>query len=384
MPRKAKAKVEDVKPEEGTPSKGEPVQTPLLGIDDVLPTKPLKIDRMTLPLSIFPEDLGVVPDSGLCQSVKAFGVLLPVVVVVRQAHKGPEDVDIRNSYEIHDGRRRIIAARLAGFEHIAVQVMSGEEVSSLSIETGAAMELALHATRRANFLSELEAIEKLAHHYRSAGVAEQTVPSRISRVTGMPVATINQRLKMHTLHPAIQEGLRQGTVSVAAAVESLKLSKPAQARIAAKILDPEGGEGKVTQREVALERKVAVAATAQALPFEELKTLSLADLMGVQRTESAAMLPLAASMFDEAQVATGTFGGIPDSIVPAEHRDASRALMGLAPLGMHGTDDDGVFHIGQLPVPLLEAVARRWDKKKGSERIIIDGHKYEIRVVEIA
>jgi len=120
--------------------------------------------------------------------------------------------------KVLDGRRRVKAARHHGFAEIKGYVFPPD------VPAGIALALILNHQRSQNIVSDLLAIEELLN--QGLPVAE------IARQTGIPLATVNKRLKLQKLIPELREKLAAGKISPSSAEKASKLKPEEQKALA--------------------------------------------------------------------------------------------------------------------------------------------------------
>lgn len=179
---------------------------------------------------------GPAPDPTMIASLRQFGLKDPVDLM-----------QIDGQYVVPDGKRRVKAARVLGWESIPAKLHEGWPFP----ET---MTLLGNAQRSDNAPADLQAIEALIW----AGATEK----QIAAATGMPVGTLRKRRKLIALPPALRQAFQDGTLCVTAAEASLKLTGSQRAEIVAAL---EAGE-KVTLKRVQDARMVHKGEQVAALP----------------------------------------------------------------------------------------------------------------------
>ncbi len=213
----------------------------------LFPQTPPELEPEEVALTDLPADavlLGPPPGAALVASIRQCGVLQPVLVL-----RSPTGTLL-----VADGRRRVKAARVAALDTIPARVAPDD--GSL----GALLGLLTHGTRRDNPAAELDAIE----HLLQAGASEPA----IAHATGLSPTTIQRRLRLHHLAPALRDAYRQGHLTTSVAESAAKLPAPAQARLAMQLAE----QGRLTGSDVADERRVRQEAAVAALPLALLAT----------------------------------------------------------------------------------------------------------------
>ncbi|MDO9130971.1 MAG: ParB N-terminal domain-containing protein [Anaerolineales bacterium] len=134
--------------------------------------------------------------AGLLKSVKARGVLEPILV---SPHSG-------GGYIVREGRRRVKAAIEAGLETVQAVVLEdgGPEITILT-----------HATRSENPVAELDAIQEL----QRSGMSEK----EIAAAGFAPVSRIRRLAKLNRLVPELAEKVDAGGIAANLAFEIANL-----------------------------------------------------------------------------------------------------------------------------------------------------------------
>jgi len=134
--------------------------------------------------------------AGLIKSVKAHGILEPILV--SPASSG--------GYIVRDGRRRVKAAIEAGLETVQAVVLEdgGPEITILT-----------HATRSENPVAELDAIQEL----QRSGMSEK----EIAAAGFAPVSRIRRLARLNHLVPEMAEKADEGEISANLAFEIASL-----------------------------------------------------------------------------------------------------------------------------------------------------------------
>jgi ParB-like chromosome segregation protein Spo0J len=220
----------------------------------LIPTQAPTTERRLLSLDELPQaHVGARPDRELIESVKAFGVQVPILVRERNG-----------AYVLVDGRRRVAAQRIALEEvakdsaedagwlsHIKAEVISGVTASMAS-----ALTIGLHATRRENPAMELDAIEDLL----KIGAQE----ADICGATGLAPHQIRARLRLQRLVPALREAFREGRITTTTASDAARLPAAQQGKLAAKL----AADGRLTAADVRAARSAQASSAAGQLPDE--------------------------------------------------------------------------------------------------------------------
>lgn len=221
---------------------------------DLYPAHAPKGKTLEVVLDSLPKTLpGPRPTAAFVRSVQRIGVVKPIVLVERES----------GTYDLRDGRRRVLAAREAGLTSIKAVLYTKEDVRPELLT------LTLNAQRSDNAVAELDALRALLKQGASEG--------DIARDTGMPVATIRRRLRLAAImSEPLWQAVKKGDVTVAVAEAVAKL--PAAARD--RINDTLEEKGTVSAADVAEQRRVRAAASQAELPEEMFEEADAAVVRG--------------------------------------------------------------------------------------------------------
>jgi len=196
----------------------------------LLPSSAPTVRRDSLPLVQLVGFEHARPSRELIDLIAELGVLQPIVVV--------PDGDRR--YQIVEGRRRSKAVRLLTEDdrwprpaHIDALVLSGSGVEGRGIRHG--LTLALHAARSASPASELAAIEAILAARGDEPVA--TTVKEIAAQTGMPVQTVQRRLRLRHLIPALRRAFDRGEITATVAEAAARLTADQQSALERALLE---------------------------------------------------------------------------------------------------------------------------------------------------
>lgn len=173
--------------------------------------EPVTFNRVEMMLASLPPDdelKGPDPDAGFVADVKRRGVRYPIVV--------EWDGITGHPVTVHDGRKRIKAARKAGFETIPVEY-SPDAGRIYLLGEG----IALNQHRRDNPVSELAAIEEI---YQTTGAPI----SEISKVLGLHPAKVSALMQLSALIPPLRDAFDLGHMAVTVAQAAAKLPEERQ------------------------------------------------------------------------------------------------------------------------------------------------------------
>lgn len=210
---------------------------------DLIPQERCEPENVMVPLTHLPPDSelpGDDPSREFVESIKVFGVIMPIVTVVQNRRQ-----------VVADGRRRIKAARAAGLTEVPVRVYrTGWALADV-------LSLLANQQRSKNIASDFLAIRQLA----DAGHTEQ----QIAQAVGMPVGTIRSRMRLAQLTPVLLAGFLDGQIRASVA-ESIAKQTPATMAKLELVLE-ETGTVKAGDVEEArqVQRKASLAAVAPVL-----------------------------------------------------------------------------------------------------------------------
>lgn len=215
---------------------------------ELIPEQVPASHEATVSLAAFEDGqlLGPPPSIQLVESVQRWGIMEPLILRERPTTRGHP-----GGYDIISGQRRIMAGRLAGVERASARVFDvGGNLPDVAT-------LMLQDMRKANPAAELRAIEALVKAGKGLG--------EIGRATGLPVSTIEKRLKLASLLPPFRHALDTGGISGAVAEGLAGLPEALQARLQQEVYGP---KGKLTARDIHDIRCVQVSDAVAELPDE--------------------------------------------------------------------------------------------------------------------
>ena len=194
---------------------------------NLLPEVTPKLIDVRVQVANLPKTLpGPAPSTDMIESVKALGVIEPVILSVKQ----PPQIE---GVKVEDGRRRILAARAAGLDRIPARLISRDAVRR------GVLTLVLNEQRTANPVAEAEAIRDLF----KAGASERDV----ARDCKLSVGTVRARMRLlNYLDPKLLEKLRKGKISIGVAHKASRLPKKSQTKLVKTFVD----NGKLTAKDV--------------------------------------------------------------------------------------------------------------------------------------
>lgn len=237
----------------------------------LVPTTPFTITDREQPIDRLLPDvdlLGPAPSRELVESIRRWGVLEPLVF--RAAGGG---IDWGDPRALISGRRRLKAVRLlqeeaksemravalahpegtdlgqfpeyrAAYDRfkewqtVPVRLVSDPE-GTPDDPSGPLLTLLTNAVRRENPVADLAMIERLLARAVTQDLGERQALTEISRVTGLSVATLKQRLRLRKLTLSLRRLFDTGRLSYTVALEASRLPAPAQDRLLAALKDGE-------------------------------------------------------------------------------------------------------------------------------------------------
>lgn len=224
---------------------------------------------------------------GLAQSIKANGVLVPVLVRPRKGSSAP--------YELIAGERRWRAARLAGLRSIPAIVRETKD--------GQSIEFALIENLQR---TDLNALEEAAG-YRQLIADYDFTQDKLAQRLGKSRPTIANALRLLSLPDSVQALVRDGKLTGSHARALAALSAPKAERLARQTVK-RGWNVRDIERAAARESKAhdAARATAQALPpdFAEVENrlrFALATRVTLRRTARGGSIEIQYADDDELQ-----------------------------------------------------------------------------------
>ncbi len=212
----------------------------------ITPAAPPVFEEVRLPTVELPPVAGLWPDEKFKESVRALGILEPLLV--ERAGRG---------FRLLAGRRRLVAARLAGLDSVPCRILERGSVM------GAVVTLAENFQRKANPASEVEAIEELLKTTKSW--------QEIAEATGLPAAKLAERVRLiDKLHPELLAAFKAGKIAPGPAWAITKLPTAKQEKLVALLKKrPEitGADVREARGAVAKKKKPAQETTADGGDF---------------------------------------------------------------------------------------------------------------------
>lgn len=167
----------------------------------------IPIESIRIPPSAEP------PSEGLIESIRALGVLQPVVLIEPRSDSA--------HYEIADGRRRVLAAFACGLDFIPAVLYP----SSTPRHVAAAMTITANTQRSASPVSEYEAIRTMIAH----GASTRDIATQLR----IPLRTVERRMRLAALSDDLRYALSEGLISLSAAEACVSLTRADQERVMA-------------------------------------------------------------------------------------------------------------------------------------------------------
>src|SRR5579884_1865840 len=221
----------------------------------LLPSSPPSVRRKRVRLAQLAGFEHARPSRELIELIAELGVLQPIVVLP----------DGDGHYQIVEGRRRSKAVQLLAEDnrwpepaHIDALVLGGSGVEGRGIRDG--LTLALHAARSASPASELAAIEAIL-----AGRGDEPVATSVKEIaaqTGMPIQTVQRRLRLRRLIPALRRAFDRGEITATVAEAAARLTEDLQAALERALIEG----ARLTVRGVQELTRERTRATADELP----------------------------------------------------------------------------------------------------------------------
>jgi len=206
------------------------------------PPQPIDTD-VWIPVAELPDTDGIVPDAQFIENVRQVGIFS--AIVLRKTKLG---------YEIVDGRRRLETARRLGLETIRC------DIYPMSARTSAIMTLVANFQRSSNPPSELQAMERLL---KRKGVTAQLIADQL----GIPIQTVEKRLKLKALVPGLRAGFDAYKIAVTVAEAAARLEVPRQEDLVRLFEE----KGKLTLADVNAQLEVRKKEAADMLPADMFK-----------------------------------------------------------------------------------------------------------------
>lgn len=213
----------------------QPIQTSLI------PERAVRPPLTEMHLDRLPPDYvlaGSKPDKAFIDSVGAFGILQPILVVEHRSSKGVL------SYEIAAGRRRVKAARVVGLSSIPARIYPADWVS------GDVLALVENEQRSTNLAVDLEAIARL--------VKEGHSEDEIAKAVGLSKSVLRSRMKLLGLSKNLRGAFLAGSLTGTVAAKAARLSSEKQAELEQTLAE----KGKLTESDL---RAVMSAASLEAV-----------------------------------------------------------------------------------------------------------------------
>jgi ParB-like chromosome segregation protein Spo0J len=223
------------------------------------PPKPEETD-VWLKVEDLPSTEGIDPGVPFIENVKYNGIFF--TIALRRTKRG---------LSIVDGRRRLETARRLGLEEVRC------DIYPISAKVQAIMTLVANYQRSNNPPSELEAIERLL---KRKGVP----PQLISEQLGVPIQTIEKRLKLKALVSELRAAFDAYKIAVTVAEAASRLETARQMDLVAILQD----KGKLTMADVNAALQVKAKEATDSLPdsmFKDDEKATNDDIVKVERDD---------------------------------------------------------------------------------------------------
>ena len=240
------------------------------------PPRPTQTD-VWLKVEDLPGTEGIDPTPQFIENVRHNGIFF--TIVLRETKRG---------LSLVDGRRRLEAARRLGLEEVRC------DIYPVSAKVGAIITLVANFQRSNNPPSELHAIEQLL---KRKGVNPQLIAEQL----GVPIQTIEKRLKLKALVPELRAAFDTYKIAVSVAEAAARLETARQLELVP-ILEE---NGRLTMKDVNAQLEVRSKEATDALPsdmFPEPKPEPTTDMIKVERCvleDTAETLAYASEMFQQ-------------------------------------------------------------------------------------
>ena len=199
------------------------------------------------------------PDARLVNSIRQWGILEPLIVR-----------PYRDKFKIIAGNRRAKAmARLAEELDLKIEEVSLPCLLVVDASLAMAAMVMTNNCRKANPLSDLQAIEDMTTKLMKAGKSQEEIQKAIRVELGIPVGTQRKRLKLASLIPELRIAITENRLAPTSAERIASLDKKKQQRLY-KLLDDRGEKGRITAKDVKEAICVQVSEYTTKLPWDQL------------------------------------------------------------------------------------------------------------------
>ncbi|MGL4640896.1 MAG: hypothetical protein ACRCVX_14325 [Shewanella sp.] len=173
----------------------------------------------------------------------------------------PYDEDgVQKEFVVVDGLGRVNDA-LDQHLTIVPALILGEDTNDVDVEM---LRASMNLNRRFNEVQEALALKRVFDKCLETGMNQADITPYISKSSGIPLATLEQRLSLFELPQELQSAVIQGLVSAKLVTKIVNLSQPQQQDLIAVYQR----EGKLTGQDISEVRTVKTQAAVEALPFE--------------------------------------------------------------------------------------------------------------------
>lgn len=169
----------------------------------------MDIEDRVVSLSEIDNSVGPKPSERLIESIRRYGVAVPVILEERISEDGAID------FRIVDGNRRVAAARSAELEEVPARILRDADSRDIANLT-----LMSNSFRTSNYLTEFWALK----HLERSGVSREKLPD----VTGMSRSAMATRDLLSSLDRRIFLGFAEGQIGPTIALAAARLDQDAQ------------------------------------------------------------------------------------------------------------------------------------------------------------
>lgn len=196
------------------------------------------------------------PTKHLIESITNLGVLAPIIISVDDISR---DLSIyEEGAVLRAGRRRLLVSQQLGLPAIPVLYVKASEFASLRISVDE------NQARSENPLSDVEAIVRLLE--QASEEEKEISPKQIAGMLGMPVGTVQRRMKLLNLSAPIYEQISSGKISLHVA-EKLASMDTSKRKKAEKVINE---TGKFTSEDLRELKRAAKAKETTTLPIDQI------------------------------------------------------------------------------------------------------------------
>lgn len=263
-----------------------------------------------IPTDALPAPLIRAP-AALRESIASIGILQPLALI--RSNDGI-------SFRYADGQRRADAARTADLPEVPALIFP----PATPRHVARAMTLMTNHVRADNPVTELDAIENLLED----GFSLREIADGLQ----IPVPTIEARMRLSSLAPALRHALEQGTIATGVAEAAAKLTSEEQNDLTATLLET----GKVRGRDIRELKQARTAAATTQLP----DAIFAADPPANPVTPPNAPDDHLTAALDALQTAHRLLPPAPYLAIDGLHQAVADALQHLTEYLQHTTSED--------------------------------------------